>query len=117
MVVIQPRGPCLEWAAVIYLTNAFTDDGCYFNSPPRKENYVNTFTSILILSIAQNFIVCRLQHISALHKTDGTDEAANSVAAGGDAVESSQFAHITISEQQLQAAQLFLRSLEAQRQL
>jgi hypothetical protein len=32
--------------------------------------------------------------------TDGTDEAANRVPAGGDVVESSQFAHVTISEQQ-----------------
>jgi len=45
-------------------------------------------------------IICRLQHISAKHTTDGTDEAANSVAAGGDVVESSQFEHVTISEQQ-----------------
>jgi hypothetical protein len=34
------------------------------------------------------------------YTTDGTDEAAYSVAAGGDVVESSQFAHLTISEQQ-----------------
>jgi hypothetical protein len=32
--------------------------------------------------------------------TDGTDEAANRVPAVGDVVESSQFAHITICEQQ-----------------
>jgi len=90
----------LERAAVIFLTNTFTDGGCYFSPPPRKENDVNEFTSILKLSIVQNIIICRLQHISALHTTDGTDEAANSVAVGGDVVESSQFSHTTISEQQ-----------------
>ena len=70
-------------------------------SPERQiRNDENKFTSILKSSIVQNIIISRLQHISALHTTDGTDEAANSVAAGGDVVESSQFAHITISEQQ-----------------
>jgi len=102
---------------VIFLTNAFTDGGCYFSPPPREENDANKFTSILKLSIARNIITCRLQHISASHTTDGTDEAANSVAAGGDVMESSQFSHTTISEQQTvtssTAVPPFSRSTEA----